>query len=50
MMANTLAHALLGAVVAQAGGNNALAGAAGEAGGASADGGAVPWEESGRTE
>ncbi|MEI7256981.1 VENN motif pre-toxin domain-containing protein, partial [Dickeya dadantii] len=31
--ANTLAHALLGAVVAQAGGNNALAGAAGEAGG-----------------
>ncbi|WP_366926879.1 VENN motif pre-toxin domain-containing protein [Dickeya dadantii] len=33
MAANTLAHALLGAVVAQAGGNNALAGAAGEAGG-----------------
>ncbi|WP_368266066.1 hemagglutinin repeat-containing protein [Dickeya chrysanthemi] len=33
VMANTLAHALLGAVVAQAGGNNALAGAAGEAGG-----------------
>ncbi|WP_233789000.1 VENN motif pre-toxin domain-containing protein [Dickeya zeae] len=31
--ANTLAHALLGAVVAQASGNNALAGAAGEAGG-----------------
>ncbi len=31
--ANTLAHALLGAVVAQAGGNNAQAGAAGEAGG-----------------
>ncbi|WP_269208781.1 hemagglutinin repeat-containing protein, partial [Dickeya chrysanthemi] len=33
VMANTLAHALLGAVAAQAGGNNALAGAAGEAGG-----------------
>ncbi|MGM3160129.1 VENN motif pre-toxin domain-containing protein, partial [Dickeya undicola] len=30
---NTIAHALLGAVVAQSGGNNALAGAAGEAGG-----------------
>ncbi|WP_406619296.1 hemagglutinin repeat-containing protein [Dickeya fangzhongdai] len=33
VMANTIAHALLGAVVAQSGGNSALAGAAGEAGG-----------------
>ncbi|UGA49255.1 VENN motif pre-toxin domain-containing protein [Dickeya fangzhongdai] len=33
VMANTIAHALLGAVVAESGGNSALAGAAGEAGG-----------------
>ncbi|MGI3105905.1 VENN motif pre-toxin domain-containing protein [Dickeya fangzhongdai] len=33
VMANTIVHALLGAVVAQSGGNSALAGAAGEAGG-----------------